>query len=285
MKSKSLSKLLLLPILVLSMGTFTSCSTKTSTPVQLATNTATPYPATTSSPTPRPSSTATGTAIPTETLQPLVDHSPKATILTPTITALPSPTSTAFPDYSIIPPLENLIITKQDKCFSNYGFPIISQYGDAREIDLTPSTDPKYCMLDCARRRWIASDGARFTFTVARVASPSAAKTLLEEEYNKVEQLYSDRDKYSGISWDDPYLGQGDDSWAGNPVPGLTGYSAVARSSVVVIMEWTQVPQGLDLEFDFGATNEFARFQFGKIDNVLSTPFPSKNDQSTICTP
>lgn len=202
----------------------------------------------------------------------------------PKNTALPSQTPIALPDYSNIPSLETLVLTKQDKCLSSYGFPIISEYGDAREIDLTPSTAPKYCRLDCARRRWIAPDGARFTFTVVRTASPSAAKTLLEEEFIKVRQISSDREKYYGFALDDPYNGQGDDSWAGFPSPGVTGYSAIARSSILIIMEWTQVPQGLDLEFDFSTTSDFARIQFEKIDNALGTPFPSIDDQP-ICTP
>jgi hypothetical protein len=40
------------------------------------------------------------------------------------------------------------------------------------------------------------------------------------------------------------------------------------------MMEWTQVPQGFDLEFDYGMTKEFARLQFQKIDNALGTLFP-----------
>lgn len=226
----------------------------------------------------------------TETPQSIIDISPKAILSTPTTqeTQTPSPTNTAhpsftpttFPDYNNISPLTQLIITKKDICLANYSLPVITEYRDVREIDLTSSTDPKYCMIDCARHRWSASDGASFTFTVARLASPSATTTLLEEELARVQQLYSDREKYIGVGFDNPYTGKDDSSWAGKPYPGFTGYSAVARSSILIIMEWTQVLHGFDLEFDFGMTNEFVRIQFEKIDNVLGTPFPTTNNQS-----
>lgn len=230
----------------------------------------------------------------TETPKPIVDASPRAMLSTPTTqetmtpsptkTARPSFTPTAFPDYSNIPPLNQLVITKEDVCLAKYSLPVIGEYRNVRETDLTSSTDPKYCLIDCVRRSWNAYNGANFTFTVVRAASPKDATALLEEELDRVQQLYSDREKYIGVGFDDPYAGEGDDSWAGKPYPGTTGYSAVVRSSVVVIMEWTQVPQGFDIEFDFSETDEFARIQFGKIANALGTSFPSTNDQS-ICTP
>jgi len=172
-----------------------------------------------------------------------------------------------------------LAVTKNDVCLAQYWLPIITVYDNAKETDLTSSIDPEYCAIDCVRRCWTADNGASFTFTVLRVASPILATFLLKEELDRVQQLYADRDKYIGVGLDDPYTGEGDNSWAGKPYPGLTGYTAVVRSTILIIMEWTQVPVVLDLEFDFGMTEEFARLQFQKIDNALGTPFPPSANQ------
>ncbi len=171
-----------------------------------------------------------------------------------------------------------MAVTKNDVCLAQYWLPIITVYDNAKETDLTSSIDPEYCAIDCVRRKWSAGNGASFTFTILRVVSPTIATSLLKEELDRVQQLYADREKYIGIGFDDPYTGEGDNSWAGKPYPGLTGYSTVARSTILIIMEWTQAPQ-VDLEFDFGMTEEFTRLQFQKFDNALGTPFPLSTAQ------
>jgi hypothetical protein len=219
-----------------------------------------------------PRGTSTPTSTPTRTPRPTATSSQTAT-LTPTL--LP---------YSSLPHLANLVVTWDDFCLADYQLPVVMEFRNLTETDLTSSADTRFCTIDCVRKRWSAGNGASLTMTIARLSSQTAATTLLEEELERVQQLYSDPDQYLGFGLFDPYTGIGDVGWAGKPYPGSIGYHAITRASVFIMIEWSQNPQSYDMEFDFSMTEAFARLQFNKIDGALGAPYPPPNQQS-ICSP
>ena len=176
----------------------------------------------------------------------------------------------ASPDYSIIPPLSQLVVTKKDRCLTDYELPIISEYLKVSEYDLTPSTRSEYCATDCVRRRWVAEGGSKLTLTVARLPTAADAAALLRDEWEQVAGSHSDW--LGGV--DDPYTGSDDAAWMGIPTPGLTAYYAFSRSVVFMFMEWTKVPQGYDIDWSLYAMENLAQLQLEKINEALGTPRP-----------
>lgn len=156
--------------------------------------------------------------------------------------------------------------------------PIIS-YSNPRVIDLTSTIDPKYCQIDCVKRQWAGEGNDRFTFTIARLASAEDARKALEVELERVQQLYSNRD-YPGIGLDDPYYGEGDTSWFGWPIPGTMAHGAYIQSEVIILVEWTLEPRGIDLEYDFLMVESFVNLQFDKLNGALGTPIPYMTERA-----
>jgi hypothetical protein len=192
---------------------------------------------------------------------------------TKTPTIMPSPTA----DYVMLPSFQDIMLLPSDwQIAERYDLPFFSEPGDEISSDRTFEIS-EFCVLDCIRIQWIAESGGSLTLTAARFPSQDGSFQFLDDEHRRFNDRFSD----ALIACEDPYEGKNDISWLCQAYGGATQVYAITRDSIFISVEWSIVPQGLDIEFGPGDIQRIADAQLRKFDIALGVldPPPSPTPQ------
>jgi hypothetical protein len=178
---------------------------------------------------------------------------------TPTIQ--PSPTA----NYGMLPSFQDIMLLPSDwQIAERYHLPFFSEPGDEISSDRTYEIS-EFCILDCIRIQWIAESGSSLTLTAARFPSREGSFQFLNKESQQFTERFSD----ALLVCEDSYVGENDISWLCEAYGRATQAYAIVRDSIFLSVEWTIVPQGVDIEFAPGDIERIAAAQFRKFDIAL----------------